>query len=70
MAKFLEILLTAPEVKPLLSSEHFSVNESLLRAWASHGSLERFDGLDNDPHHPVVPRDLAVQAIDQRKKAN
>ena len=26
MAKFLELLLAAPEVKPLLSSEHFSVD--------------------------------------------
>ena len=25
MAQFLELLLAAPEVKPLLSSEHFSV---------------------------------------------
>jgi hypothetical protein len=26
MAKFLELLLASPEVKPLLSSEHFSVD--------------------------------------------
>ena len=49
MAKFLELLLAAPEVKPLLSSEHFSVDGTLLRAWASHSSLERIDGLDDDP---------------------
>ena len=30
MAKFLELLLGAPEVKPLLSSEHFSVDGTLL----------------------------------------
>jgi transposase len=47
MAKFLELLLAAPEVKPLLSSEHFSVDGTLLRAWASHSSLERIDGLDD-----------------------
>ena len=44
MAKFLELLLAAPEVKPLPSSEHFSVDGTLLRAWASHSSLERIDG--------------------------
>jgi transposase len=52
MAKFLELLLEAPEVKPLLSSEHFSVDGTLLRAWASHSSLERIDGLDDDPPPP------------------
>jgi transposase len=40
MAKFLELLLATPEVKPLLSSEHFSVDGTLLRAWAAHSSLE------------------------------
>ncbi len=38
IAKFLESLLAAPEVQPLLSSEHFSVDGTLLRAWASHSS--------------------------------
>ena len=47
MAKFLELLLTSPEGKPLVSSEHFSVYGTLLRTWTSHGSLERIDGLDN-----------------------
>jgi hypothetical protein len=28
----------APEVKPLLSDEHFSVDGTLLQAWASHAS--------------------------------
>jgi hypothetical protein len=52
MAKFLGLLLAAPEVKPLLSSEHFSVDGTLLRAWASHSSLERADGTDDDPPPP------------------
>jgi transposase len=52
MAKFLELLLAAPEVKALLSSEHFSVDGTLLRAWASHSSLERIDGLDDGPPTP------------------
>jgi hypothetical protein len=52
MAKFLELLLAAPEVKPLLSSEHFSVDGTLLRAWASHSSLERINALDDDPPRP------------------
>jgi hypothetical protein len=52
MAKFLELLLAAPEVKPLLSCEHFSLDGTLLRAWASHSSLERIDGSDDEPRAP------------------
>jgi hypothetical protein len=32
MARFLELLMASPEVKPLLSSKHFSVDGTLLRA--------------------------------------
>ena len=52
MARFLELQLASPEVKSLLSSEHFSVDGTLLRAWASHSSLERIDGIDDDPSPP------------------
>lgn len=48
-AKFLELPLAVPEVKPLLSSEYFSVDGTLLGTWASHSSLERIDGGDDDP---------------------
>jgi transposase len=41
MGRFLEKLLGAPEVKPLLCDEHFSVDGTLLQAWVSHASLER-----------------------------
>ena len=52
MARFLELLMASPEVEPLLSSEHFSVDGTLVRAWASHSSLERIDGSDDDPPPP------------------
>ena len=39
MGRFLEKLMGAAEVKPLLSNEHFSVDGTLLQAWASHASL-------------------------------
>lgn len=51
-AKFLELLMASPEVKPLLSSEPLSVDGTLLRAWASHSSLERIDGSDDGPPPP------------------
>jgi hypothetical protein len=34
----------APEVKPLLSDERFSVDDTLLQTWALYASLERIDG--------------------------
>jgi transposase len=34
-AKFMSKLLNHPEVKPLLSDEHFSVDGTLIEAWAS-----------------------------------
>jgi hypothetical protein len=55
MGNFLEKLITAPEVKPLLSDEHFSVDGSLLQAWASHASLERIDGEEDPPPPPSGP---------------
>jgi transposase len=55
MGRFLEKLMAAPEVKPLLSDEHFSVDGTLLQAWASHASLERIDGQDDPPPPPSGP---------------
>lgn len=48
-------MMGAPEVKPLLSNEHFSVDGTLLQAWASHASLERIDGQDDPPPPPSGP---------------
>lgn len=46
--KFMTKLLNHPEVKPLLSDEHFSVDGTLIEAWASHKSFRPKDGSDND----------------------
>lgn len=43
-AKFMATLLNHPQVKPLLSSEHFSVDGTLIEAWASHKSFKPKDG--------------------------
>ena len=55
-------LMGAPEVKPLLSDEHFSVDGTLLQAWASHASLERIDGikLSNKTHRSGVDPDALL----------
>ena len=69
MAKFLALLLAGPEVRPLLSSEHFSVDGTLLRAWASHRSLERIDGLDDGPPPPNGGRGFGGSASAGKKRA-
>ena len=69
MAKFLELLLATPEVKPLLSSEHFSVDGTLLRAWASQSSLERIDGLDDGPPPPSGGNRFGSSATGGKKRA-
>jgi transposase len=69
MARFLKLLLASPEVKPLLSSEHFSVDGTLLRAWASHSSLERIDGIDDDPPPPSSGNGFGSSPAKGKKRA-
>jgi transposase len=47
-AKLLNAILAQPKVKRLLSSDHFSVDGTLIEAWASIKSFRRKDGGDND----------------------
>src|SRR5437773_3853276 len=47
-AKFMTRLLNHPQVKPLLSDEHFSVDGTLIEAWASHKSFRPKDGSGDD----------------------
>jgi hypothetical protein len=54
MAKFLKFVLLAPEVQPLLSFEHSSVDSSLLWAWTSHSALERIDHSTTGRHRLVM----------------
>jgi transposase len=44
---FMAKLLNHPLVKPLLSDEHFSVDGTLIEAWASHKSFRPKDGSDD-----------------------
>jgi transposase len=46
--KFMAKLLEQPEVKPLLSDEHFSVDGTLIEAWASHKSFKPKDADKGD----------------------
>jgi transposase len=46
--KFMTRLLNHPQVKPLLSDEHFSVDGTLIEAWASQKSFRPKDDSDGD----------------------
>ncbi|MGE4218973.1 MAG: IS5 family transposase [Alphaproteobacteria bacterium] len=46
--RFLASVLALPQVKRLLSDEHFSVDGTLIEAWASVKSYRPRDGLDGD----------------------
>ena len=52
-AKFLQAVLAQPKVKRLVSSDHFSVDGTLIEAWASMKSFRPKDrGDDDDPGGP------------------
>ena len=66
--KFLGAILAHPKVSPLLSDEHFLVDGTLVKAWASMKSFQsKGEGLppdeDGDPGHP--PSDRSDAAPDQ-----
>src|SRR6478609_9535096 len=48
-AAFLQALLADPQVKPLLSDDHFSVDGTLIEAWASMKSFRPKDGSGEPP---------------------
>jgi len=47
--RFLQAILADPQVKRLLSSEHFSVDGTLIEAWASMKSFRPKDGSGAPP---------------------
>lgn len=51
-AKFLRAVLAQPRVKRLISNDHFSVDGTLIEAWASIKSFRRKDGSDQDNDGP------------------
>jgi hypothetical protein len=48
-AKFMSVVLDQPRVKRLLSTDHFSVDGTLIEAWASMKSFRPKDGSDEPP---------------------
>ena len=70
--KFMTRLLEHPKVKPLLSSEHFSVDGTLIEAWASHKSFKPKDGSDagdgSDFHGQTRKNDTHASTTDPEAK--
>jgi hypothetical protein len=56
--KFFQLVLTQARVADLLSDEHFSVDGTLIEAWAGHKSFQRKDwptpAPPDDPGNPSV----------------
>lgn len=66
-AKFLAAVLAQRQVKRLLSSDHFSVDGTLIEAWASIKSFRRKDSGDDD--RPGPGRN-AERNFDKEKRCN
>jgi transposase len=67
-AKFLSAVLSQPRVKQLLSSDHFSVDGTLIEAWASMKSFKPSDGSGEEPP-PSGGRNAAAD-FHGRKRSN
>ena len=69
-AKFMSKLLNHPQVKPLLSDEHFSLDGTLIEAWASQKSFRPKDGSGEDDrtnfHGQRRKNDTHVSTSDRR----
>ena len=48
-AKFLAAVLAQPQIAKLMSSEHFSVDGTLIEAWASTKGFKPRDGSGDEP---------------------
>jgi transposase len=64
-AKFLRAVLAQPRVKRLISSDHFSVDGTLIEAWASLKSFRRKDGSETIP----MVRAATLSAASTRRSA-
>jgi transposase len=64
--KFMTALLNLPQVRQLLSSEHFSVDGTLIEAWASMKSFVRKD--DNSPPAPGGGRNAERDFHGEKRK--
>jgi hypothetical protein len=67
-AKFLTAVLSQPRVKRLLSSEHFSVDGTLIEAWASMKSFKPKDPPDGDGNSAGGGRNAAADFKGEKRR--
>ena len=65
-AAFMDAVLNLPRVKALLSDEHFSVDGTLIQAWASLKRFRRKDGNDEPP----APGRNGERSFHKEKRSN
>ena len=65
--KVMEGILEHPEVAPLLSSEHFSVDGTLIKAWASMKSFQPKEGAVPEARKPGKSRNAEVDFKGRRR---
>lgn len=65
-AKFLGAILSQPKIKRLLSTDHFSVDGTLIQAWASMKSFKPKDG-SGDPPADGGGRNAEADFHDERR---
>jgi transposase len=63
-AAFFGAVLRQADTQRLLSDEHFTVDGTILEAWASHKS---FRPKDEDPHHPDDPSNPSIDFRGERR---
>jgi transposase len=66
-ARFLSAVLQQPRVKRLLSTEHFSVDGTLVAAWASMKSLKSRDDNPDDQSRPTAGRNREAHFRGQKR---
>jgi hypothetical protein len=66
-AAFMDAVLNQDEVKTLLSAEHFSVDGTLIQAWASMKSFRRKDGKDEPPAPAATERETFIKRSGQTR---
>src|SRR5580692_7133430 len=53
--EFFSLIVTQARKKKLLSDDHFTVDGTLIEAWAGQKSFQREGSSDHDPLHPPPP---------------
>ena len=69
-AKFLSAVLAQPRVKRLLSTDHFSVDGTLIEAWASMKSVKPNEATDSGPQPPAAGGRNAEVDFKGQKRSN